>query len=251
MFKRNKNGRFDYTKAVMDISREIRNKNLEACDPNNGSPIQKLFLVYNLKDMNKLLHTTSVITRKLLSDKGFTLSIEDRVEKSVLLNTEISELADAVKKGLGKEAEGSEVADIIIRASNFLCLDETYHNYQKLSNVLIRSAENTDTVSVAASISGYSDKVKDKYLLIEDMMRCWVEIKDASEMVEICYSEKLGEEKFNTAFIILWNKIIDLSAYCSAYVTLYLPQNLQYYINDKMNKNFERPYKYGTYEEVK
>ena len=250
MFGRKRKAEFDYANAVMDISREIRNKNLMLYDNAvNGS--ENSFLVYNLRDMNKLLHSTTVSTKQLLSEKGFTVSLADRVEKSVLLNTEISELADAVKKGYGDEDEGSEIADIIIRAVNFFCLDETFHNYEKLTYILKQKCSSTDTITVPTPLNREAKEVKNKYILIEKMMNCWVEIKDASEMLEICYSENLGEDKFNTAFIILWNKIVDLCAHCSAYVTLYLPQNLQYYVDSKMSKNFNRPYKYGTSEEVK
>ena len=251
MFKR-KQQPFNYNEAVLEISKQLRNNTIQLSDPSYEGENKKTFLAYNLNDLNKLLRSTTTKTRELLTEKGFTLTIDDRVEKTVLLNTEISELADAVKKGLGRDAEGAEIADIVIRATNFLCLDETYHSYQKLSNVLAQTPSNTDKVTVGACVSDSESKLKkDKYSLIEDMMVCWIEIKRASEMVWVCCTDKLGEDKFNTAFIILWNKVIDLIAYCSAYTTLYLPGNLQYYIGYKMNENFKRPYKYGTSEEVK
>lgn len=251
MFRR-KQQPFNYSEAVLEISKQLRNNTIQLSDPSYQGENKKTFLAYNLNDLNKLLKSTTTKTRELLTKKGFTLSIEDRVEKTVLLNTEISELADAVKKGLGQDAEGAEIADIVIRATNFLCLDETYHSYQKLSNVLTQTVSNTDRVTIGASISDYESNLKkDKYLLIEDMMVCWVEIKRASELLEVCCVDKMGSDKFNTAFIVLWNKVIDLIAYCSAYVTLYLPENLQYYVEYKMGVNFKRPYKYGTSEEVK
>lgn len=251
MFRR-KQQPFNYSEAVLEISKQLRNNTIQLSDPSYQGENKKTFLAYNLNDLNKLLKSTTTKTRELLAKKGFTLSIEDRVEKTVLLNTEISELADAVKKGLGQDAEGAEIADIVIRATNFLCLDETYHSYQKLSNVLTQTVSNTDRVTIGASISDYeSNSKKDKYSLIEDMMVCWVEIKRASELLEVCCVDKMGSDKFNTAFIVLWNKVIDLIAYCSAYVTLYLPENLQYYVEYKMSVNFKRPYKYGTSEEVK
>lgn len=251
MFKR-KQQPFNYNEAVLEISKQLRNNTIQLSDPSYEGENKNTFLAYNLNDLNKLLRSTTTKTRELLTKKGFTLSIDDRVEKTVLLNTEISELADAVKKGLGRDAEGAEIADIVIRATNFLCLDETYHSYQKLSNILAQTPSNTDKVTVGACVSDSESKLKkDKYSLIEDMMVCWIEIKRASEMVWVCCTDKLGEDKFNTAFIILWNKVIDLTAYCSAYATLYLPGNLQYYVGYKMNENFKRPYKYGTSEEVK
>lgn len=250
MFKRRK-PQFDYNECLMSINREIRNKNLQKYDTANSDKLGVCSLTYNLNDMNKLLHLTTSSTKELLVEKGFTTSLEDRVEKSVLLNTEISELADAVKKGYGVDAEGSEIADIIIRASNFLCLNETFHQYLKLSYAISNNLKSHDTVSVTISNNKNLDEKQRKYSLIEHMMTSWIEIKKASEMVEICCQEKLGEERFVSSFIVLWNKIIDLSAYCSAYVTLYLPKNLQYYVTKKMNENFKRPYRYGTSEEVK
>lgn len=251
MFKR-KEKQFSYNNAVLDITKELRNKNIQLSDSEYGGTDKRTHLAYNLNDLNKTLRYATLNTRELLMQKGFTLSIDDRVEKAVLLNTEISELADAVKKGLGIKAEGSEIADIIIRATNFLCLDETHHSYEKLSCVLSQTATNTDTVTIGTSVDNFDPNNKrNKYILIEDMMICWMDIKKSSEMVEICCSNKLGSDKFNTSFIILWNKIIELAAYCSAYVTLYLPENLQFYIDCKMEENFKRPYRYGTSEEIK
>jgi NTP pyrophosphatase (non-canonical NTP hydrolase) len=58
---------------------------------------------------------------KLLEEKGFGYSIDTFWEKVTLAHTELSELADHVKKnGFGdKEAIGSEIADVMIRTMNF------------------------------------------------------------------------------------------------------------------------------------
>lgn len=248
MFKR-RSKTFNYMECLECINREIRNRELEKYDDNVETNTSTL--MYNLNDMNKLLINTTYATRKLLKEKGFSLTIADRVEKTVLLNTEISELADAVKKGYGVNDEGSEIADIIIRAANFLCLDETYHQYEKLSYAMSSKLIPSEVISVTVSNPNKTDIRVSKYELIEDMMCCWVEIKKASDMLEVSFNNQLGEEKFVSSFIILWNKIVDLCAYCSAYVTLYLPKNLQFYIEHKMDKNFKRPYKYGTSEEIK
>jgi len=239
---------FNYIECLNSINKELRNRELEKydeCIETNTST-----LIYNLSDMNKLLKNTVYLTRDLLKEKGFSLTLKDRVEKSVLLNTEISELADAVKKGYGVNEEGSEIADIVIRAANFLCLDETFHQYEKISYAISLDLV-SEVISVTVNNPDKTNPTESKYKLIEDMMCCWIEVKKASDMVEISYDNKLGEEKFVSSFIVLWNKVVDLCAYCSAYVTLYLPENLQFYVQRKMCKNFERPYKYGTSEESK
>lgn len=248
MFRR-KSKPFDYIECLETINREIRNIELREYDDSYST--NSSVLIYNLNDMNKLLGSTVETTQKLLYEKGFSLSLKDRVEKSVLLNTEISELADAVKKGYGHEEEGSEIADIVIRAINFLCLEETFHQYQKLSYAMSKKMAGSEVISIRVNNPDKSNPTKTKYELIEDMMCCWLEVKKASDMVYVSYYENLGEEKFVSSFILLWNKVVDLCAYCSAYVTLYLPSNLQFYVENKMNKNFNRPYRYGTSEQNK
>ena len=244
-----KSKEFDYIQCLKSINKELRNRELEKYD--DSIETNTSILMYNLNDMNKLLKSTVYSTRDLLKQKGFSLSLKDRVEKSVLLNTEISELADAVKKGYGANEEGYEIADIVIRAANFLCLDETFHQYEKLSYAISSKIVPSEVISVTVKNPDSTDIKKIKYELIEDMMCCWIEVKKASDMLDISYNNKLGEEKLISSFIVLWNKIVDLCAYCSAYVTLYLPKNLQFYVAHKMDKNFKRPYRYGTSEEIK
>lgn len=59
--------------------------------------------------------------KQLLDDKGFDYSTDSFWEKVALAHTEVSELADAVKKkGFACQEEiEEEFADIIIRAMNF------------------------------------------------------------------------------------------------------------------------------------
>lgn len=251
MFKFRKKDAFIYEDFVNEISKQLRYYNLSQFE-NDITGKRKTVLEYNLNDLNKLLKSTTVKTKKLLSEKGFSSSINNRVDKAVLLNTEISELADAVKKGLGVESEGLELADIVIRAVNFLCLDETYEDYIKLCELVSNNAEHSfEKISIAITIPDINNRISSKYCLIEDMMMCWVEIKKASEMLEVCFINNLDYKNFSAAFIILWNKIVDLIAYCNCYATVYLPENLQFYVDTKMDKNFKRPFKYGVCEEHK
>lgn len=59
--------------------------------------------------------------QQLLRQKGFSYSPDTFWEKIALLHTEVSELADVVKKkGFGAKKEiAEEIADIFIRAMNF------------------------------------------------------------------------------------------------------------------------------------
>lgn len=61
------------------------------------------------------------LTKKLLEEKGFPYSPDIFWQKIALTHTEVSELADVVKKkGFGaKEEIAEEIADIIIRTMNF------------------------------------------------------------------------------------------------------------------------------------
>jgi NTP pyrophosphatase (non-canonical NTP hydrolase) len=59
---------------------------------------------------------------KLLKEKGFDCTTDSFWEKVALNHTEISELADLIKKegiNADKAKIGGEIADIIIRAMNF------------------------------------------------------------------------------------------------------------------------------------
>ena len=52
-------------------------------------------------------------------------------------------------------------------------------------------------------------------------------------------------------FIVMWNHIMILVGYCIVYVdSFYENQNLQEAIQEKMAINFNRPYKYNTFEEM-
>lgn len=255
MFKFRKQNNFIYEDFVNEMTRQVRYYNLSQFDKDVLGGKRRTIIDYNLSDVNKILKSTAIDTRQLLLDKGFSISIHDRVDKSVLLNTEISELADAVKKGLGSDAEGLELADIVIRASNFLCLNETHCEYIKLCNLITKDVEHTiEKISVTVTMPAVDDednKISSKYYLIEEMMVSWIDIKRASEMLEVCFINDLDYQKVLSSFILLWNKVIDLTTYCKCYATLYLPENLQFYIDAKMDKNFKRPYKYGVCKEHK
>lgn len=198
---------------------------------------------YVLYEINDIAYYTSSITRKLLISKGFTNTIHAYIEKHVLLGTEISELADAVKKGKGFEEECEELADIAIRASNFLCCDEVWQMYND-SFKPDKIANSEDIVQVVIKMHWTDTEVDMKYAVLSAMMSVVETIRERAEIYANIHNR--NEQSFSN----LISSVYELIAFCSLYSEMFLSSNLQSYINDKMRYNFERPYKYNTFEEV-
>lgn len=204
--------------------------------------VDNLKRTYSLNDIEKELFDTAVMAEKLLKEKGFSLSLNEcGISKSVFLNTEISELADAVKKGLGKDEEGLELADISIRAAGILICFETKDLFQDLheqiaSKVFDRKIE----VELCTNID--NDLCSKKIDCIENMMNLWFLIN-----FNLKKYIKLNNNNNNSdAFIKLWKNITKLICCCKLYCDVFLQKNLQDYINEKMEINFKRPIKYNT-----
>lgn len=199
---------------------------------------------YIKREIGETVFYTSSITRKLLLEKGFSNTIHSYIEKHVLLGTEISELADAIKKGKGEDYEGEELADIAIRACNFVCCDEVYQLYTRWYTSNNYSENETDIVQVTIWTHHVKDTVDMKYAVLGEMMSVVEEIKrksiDIANLIttNLTYTEELVD------------LIHQLIALCVFYSETFLSENLQDYIDRKMRYNFKRPYKYNTYEEV-
>lgn len=241
MFKisieKSKNKYLDIVKEITDIMNSEKLKNVDK----NGYYIVSCFI----RDMNNLLCETTIKEKELLKQKGFSNSlVHNRTVKSVLLNTEISELADAVKKDLGKEAEGFELADIVMRCTNFLCSDETISQYLKLSIEIKKELSEFENKYFAISVNTYSQSENEsKFVMIEDMMRVWNEVNTSSKIMMYAYHN--SEKNFLKLFVAMWNNIIELVSLCDVYADVFLPENLQYYVETKMEQNFGRPFRYN------
>lgn len=215
---------------------------------------RRSLIVFNVTEINDLMYELSKKTIEMLREKGFSNSIKDRYEKTVLLGTEISELADAVKKGYGVDSEGDEIADIMIRLSNFLCLEETLGHYIKMNRVISKTTDIlNETITIPVNMKTPKDRPKaNKYSLIEDMMVSWGSIKEA---MDIFSASLFGDtypriyEDSNSAFVILWDRSMELAAICYAYTDIYLDESIEFYVQRKMAVNFDRPYRFNTEEE--
>lgn len=195
----------------------------------------------NLEYINDLALNTIYDSKVLATAKGFGNSIKAYNEKVVLLNTEISELADAVKKGLGDEEEGFEVADIIIRACGLYCVFEEINKY--------RSAKKRfDEYRIIGKInntckSDFSDKsLKSKFEDIKRIMESWT-------IISSCY-EMASRGKLDNLYDCSWCNLLILICQCDYYCKKYLDEDVEYFIKEKMKINFSRPYQYGICKEM-
>lgn len=199
---------------------------------------------YIKREIGETVFYTSSITKKLLSEKGFSNTIHSYIEKHVLLGTEVSELADAIKKGKGEDYEGEELADIAIRACNFVCCDEVHEVYTRWYAPNNYSEDAADIVQVTIWTHQIKNTVDMKYAVLGEMMSVIESIKRKS--IDIVYSTST-----NLTYIEeLVDLVHELIALCVLYSERFLSENLQDYIDRKMRYNFKRPYKYNTYEEV-
>ena len=237
------NKKSNYIDVVNEVTQSLNEYKMFQLDNS------KTFMVTRfVKDINDLLYRTTLMTSELLDEKGFSKSlILNRVAKSVFLNTEISELADAIKKNLGKEEEGFEIADIIIRSTNFLCAIETFKEYEKLSLEVQKNSIAFENKFFKIPVFNFSGMAEEdaKLNLVENMMRIWNDINTSSELMVHAYRSKDSRKGFTKLFIGLWNHIMELTALCEVYTDMFLSKNLHYYIDKKMNKNFERPFRYN------
>lgn len=215
----------------------------------NCSPsLAKNQKVLSRKLLNEILLDTTIRTKSLLESKGFANTLEAKVEKHVLLGTEISELADAIKKGKSEDEEGYELADIVIRLSNFLSAKETYGYYIKLSQVFWNYEETLPqfiTIQTYTSGKTFSNKSQIKYEIIQEMMA-------ANEIIKITADNYVAIGVNNadpTPLINLWDACLRLIGLCYVYAETFLPEKLQFYINEKMEQNFKRPYRYNVCKE--
>lgn len=200
--------------------------------------------VYSLNDIERELFDTAIMSEKLLKEKGFSLSLtECGISKSVFLNTEISELADAVKKGLGEEAEGLELADISIRAAGILVCFETKDLFKDLHEQIMNKLLNKK-IEVKLCTNIDSDLCNKKIDCIENMMNLWFSIN-----LNLKKSIQLNNTD-SDVFIKLWKNITKLICCCKLYCDVFLHENLQDYINEKMEINFKRPIKYNTSKNI-
>lgn len=209
---------------------------------------KKNYLSLSSEMLNEIMLNTVIRSKKLLEEKGFPNTLHAKLEKHVLLGTEISELADAVKKGKGVNEEGEELADIVIRLSNFLCADETYDQYIKLSQVFWSYEDEFSNMLNVETHEVFKYPVREidmKYGIIQQMM-----IRNESVRITADNYVDLGINNADPVPLIsLWYACLRLLGLCYAYADAFLPESLHFYIDEKMEKNFKRPFRYNTCED--
>jgi hypothetical protein len=203
---------------------------------------------FKVKERADFLTKNVGSVKHLIESKGFSLDIEDYNEKVALLHTEVSELIDAYKKGKGDDAEGEEIADILIRLMNIPCI---------LPKVLDHI--NTRLRNGAIYFDVHEDDEKDipriRYELFKSMHKSVAEIgcalDDYMDMLED--EEDMDAEDNNEIYGILHGvgyNSVELIMLCEVYAENILNKNLQDLVDAKMAKNWERPYRYNTNPEL-
>lgn len=232
-----------------NITKEMSKKEMAYINNGKDFVIIPLHMIFpDDLSINDLCLNLSEQIRKLWKEKGFNSSfLETRSEKVVLMISEISELADAEKKGKSEKEIIFELADIVIRAANLLSCDETLPCYKNMCKIM-PNHDISLPLLVSKDISS-EKKLKLKYDMIEKMHEVCGDIIFSSKRLEFSIEER-PEDKARE-FIIMWNHIMILVGYCIVYVdSFYENQNLQEAIQEKMAINFNRPYKYNTFEEM-
>lgn len=192
--------------------------------------------------VNSLLFSTTCRTKKLLEEKQFCNSlINSRNKKTVLLATEISELADAVKKGEGLLRESEELADIIIRSCNFLCAIETFDIYRDTLLNCEDLKKKEIIVNLSSDFFRSTNSINSKFEILENMLKTWGLILNSC----VVFLENRNRENF----IDMWEKIAKLNAYCKIYCNEFIKMDLREIVESKMNKNLSRKIRYNCCEE--
>lgn len=229
------------------FSRNKKNKVLKSKENNKSDKGD----IFTLVSINFFVKEISEKTRELHKLKYFNTSLYDsRIEKNILLLSEIGELTDAIKKGNGEEKEAEELADIYIRACNYLCADETYVFYTKLSESLNNKSIFDENFSILIS-KDLLDKEKlvyKKFAVLEAMYEQCYEIK--KESITFLKARYTEEEFKYRGFLRLWSQVMRLICLCEFYSNHFLNSGLRLAVTNKMNNNFNREARFNTCKEM-
>ncbi|MEG0728189.1 MAG: hypothetical protein RR420_01065 [Anaerovoracaceae bacterium] len=209
----------------------------------------------------------------LLKQKGHDYANYSESKRLCLLLSEVSELVDAIKKDKGADEEAYELADIVIRAfnyrlvfikSNSVCLTLDRFEKYMISPIkeLYAGRLILQTLQESTSVCDY-DNIKDKYHLCESLHKKCIKIQD------ICLNSDNAPEVSDFRARDIYNveilsAIYSVAKLCMIYYEEHLSskineqhllarddrfgRDLFWYVEDKMRKNWSRPYKYGLSE---
>lgn len=190
------------------------------------------------KEINFILRQTEE-TKELLTEKGFSCGKDTIFQKIALLHTEVAELTDAFKKGKGNDQEGEEAADIIIRLTNIPCIfDSLIININENIDTYINMNEERDFIDLdLCNKYSYTYHLHREVSKLGDMCHQYLLMSSEDN-----YNNKV-QEIYQSSIIVKMSFIITL---CRLYCCNFLDHNIEYYVEDKMKKNLERPYRYNT-----
>lgn len=191
---------------------------------------------------------TKELTKSLLDQKGFSYSYEKNrknlVERSVLLVTEVSELADANKKRLGEIEEMDEVADIVIRMVGYLLMFDNISKRVEEQFEILSNGEKCEYTPDFSYLDN-DDYYNKKLVLINDIQN---QVFQLNTVLESYYNYKSNKDSKLIDSII--NCIINVLMMCEFYMDYFLyGVELQIAINEKIKKNYLRPIGYGYNKE--
>lgn len=214
---------------------------------------------FEVVELLELARRTTLETRELLNKKGFPTSlIHNFSDKIVLLNSEISELADAVKKKRSLDEEGSEIADIVIRACNITCSDELQSHFIEYLDSLYKYNHRSVLSSKMYVNIGYSNSLqKNKYNTMELMTQVTGSLTRSIRTYQYSrVARPINNEDFESALFKIRddrNKIeeiflhfMNLICLCKFYSDEFLATDLQELVSKKMNVNFDRPFQFNS-----
>jgi NTP pyrophosphatase (non-canonical NTP hydrolase) len=216
---------------------------------NDIPPLMRFQKTTNYFNIANFIIENSAKTKELLDSKGFSYDIEDRPEKIALLQTEVSELIDAFKKGRVDEEEGEELADIVIRLMSIPCM---YFDVASFLVEIIDKHHNDIITLTVSEVSKFDTVRRVKYFVTYMMFKMICTLDDKLLDLEFVYSKKQTTKKGfgKTAIEEVAYMMAMIVLICQIYAEDILKANLQDLINKKMQKNRLRPYRYNTAPEL-
>ena len=193
-----------------------------------------------IKEIFEFMNKNKTEVRELLEQKGFSTDVSVFTERVALLHTEIAELTDAYKKGLPAKEEAMELADIVIRLLSFPVIipeisdlaEDIQHEFVDISDIPSNRLDDTSL----------------RYRIFVDMQLATSQIGvSITEMVNMVYNGyESNSVEMSSSISTLIFSISFLYMMCENYAQIILHENLQDLFDVKMDKNWNRPYRYNT-----
>lgn len=189
----------------------------------------------------------SFLTKKLLKEKGFEIndSVELTAKRIALLHTEVSELVDAEKKGYEPKEKAMELADITIRLLNIPVMYNEI--YAELASRNTCNDVQQYTIKYELTKIDINDDEIYNYLkmrIANDMHITISNLENALLDLKRCNTDVDKKIKKDLVIKLIFEIILQCRLYINS--SSEIQGKLHEFVEEKMKKNFERPYRYNV-----